>query len=90
MPFINETGMIGTALVYMTTNVTGNEALTYLMLVVMLVALCLLFKMPLELTFPIVLPFLMVLALHANNLFALLGVAMLYVAVLIAKSWVAN
>jgi len=90
MPFLNNTGMIGTALVYMTTNVTGNEALTYLMLTVGLMALCMLFKMPLELTFPIIFPFLMVLGLYAESLFSIIGVAILYIAVLIAKKWVAN
>ena len=90
MAFVNTDGIIGQILIYLTQNITGHEALTYLMIVMTLIGICLMFKMPLELTLPVILPLLIVFGLYATNLFYVLGVAMLYLAILVAKRWVAN
>ena len=86
MAFINTTGLIGQVLNYLTINITGHEVLTYLMLIMVLIGVCLMFKMPLELTLPVVFPVLIVLGLYATNLFYVLGVAMLYLAIIIGKT----
>lgn len=73
-----------------TTNITGSEFLTLLIIVLILISICLMFRMPLELTIPLILPLLIVISIQTNEIISVLGVALLYAAILIAKKWIAN
>ena len=83
MSWINSSGWIGSMLVYTTENITGSEFLTYLGLVMFFLGLCLMFKMPLEITIPILYPLLIVLAMNDANFMSILGVAIIYTGILI-------
>jgi len=73
-----------------TINITGSEFLTLVMIILVLVFICLMFRMPLELTIPLVLPLLIVIAIVTAEIISVLGVALLYAAIIIAKKWIAN
>jgi len=75
---------------YMTQYVTGSEFLTILMIVIIIVALCLLFRLPLSLTIPLVLPLLIAISIGTGEIVSVLGVALIYAAILLAKKWIAN
>ena len=74
----------------LTTNITGNEFLTIFMLVMAIIAMCSVFRLPLELTIPLVLPLLITISISTGEIVSILGVGLIYAAILIAKKWVAN
>ena len=73
-----------------TINITGSEFLTLLFIVLVLVTICLMFRMPIELTIPLILPLLIVISIATSEIMSVLGVAILYGAIIIAKKWIAN
>ena len=82
--------LIVTVLNAITFNITGSEFLTLSMIVLLLVAICLMFRMPIELTIPIILPLLIVISIATSEMVTSLGVALLYGAIILAKKWIAN
>lgn len=86
MTFIDSTGTFGIILNAITLNITGTEYLTLLLVVVILIALTLAFRMPLEASAILVLPFLIVCAAYNSEMLTVLGVALMYLAVLVAKN----
>jgi len=73
-----------------TQNVTGSEFGTVLVIVLTIVALCMMFRLPLALTLPLILPLLIVISINTGEIVSILGVALIYAAILLAKKWIAN
>jgi len=90
MAFINETGTIGELIIYTTRYVTGSEFMTFFMIFLVFILFGLLFKLPLELTFTYTLPLLLLFTLMSANFVPLLGLVSLYLAIYLAKTFIAN
>lgn len=82
--------LIADVLNALTYNITGSEFLTLLLIVLTLVAICLMFRMPIELSIPIILPLLIAISITTSEIVTVLGVALLYAAIILAKKWIAN
>lgn len=74
----------------LSTNITGSEFLTLLLIVLVLVGICQLFRLPIELSIPFILPLLIAISIATSEIVTVLGVALLYGAIIIAKKWIAN
>ena len=90
MALLNEADIVYKIITYITQNITGSEILTYLFILFLILALAALLRLPLELTIPIMLPLLIVFALYTSNLLSVLGVALIYLGIIVAKRWIAN
>lgn len=88
--FINHTGTIGIIYDSATQNITGSEFLTLLGLIVMIIIFFLMFRIPVELTAIFVLPLLMIFMAYSNNFFAIGGVFLIYLGMLVAKNYFIN
>lgn len=85
MVFINTEDVIGRLLVYITTNITGSEFLTYIMIILFIIAATLIFKLPLEFSVPIVMPLLIVMAMYSAQFAVILAIGLIYLAVVIGN-----
>jgi hypothetical protein len=68
-----------------TYNVTGDLFLTLLSLTIGLLALCLMFKIPIEFTAIILLPLFIVCMAYSSQFLAIGGLTLIYIGVLVAK-----
>ena len=89
MVFINETGTIG-ILIKAGTDLTGSLFLTVLLIFLLLVALSLMFKLPLEILIPIVLPLFIVCMAYSTEYLAIGGLLLIYLAVIFSKRFWLN
>lgn len=88
MGLFNETDIIYTVVNGLTTNVTGSPFLTLLLITAGILLFAFAFRIPLEFTVILVFPLLVGFAVEGGaQFFTVLGVAMLYVSVLIAKNF---
>lgn len=87
---LNETGIIGVALYSFTNDVTGSFFLTLLTILIFLIALCLLFRIPIEFTSLIVLPMLLVFMSIDGQFLAVVGCALIYMGVLFGRYFFVN
>ena len=91
MAFINQTGIIGSLVTAMTVNITGNEFLTYFLIIIFLGFMALiLFKMPLELGLIFLFPVVMVIAIQMSSFIPVLGVLILYFSLFFVKKYNLN
>ena len=90
MALMDATNVIGRMLIYFTENITGSEFLTYLSLVLLFLGIAQLFKLPLEITIPLVLPLLVVLAMEDASLFSILATGIIYLAIIIYKRFLSS
>lgn len=88
--FINESGIIGIVVVSLTDNVTGSLFLTLLLIVMLLMSICILFRMPIEWSSLIVMPLLIVIGSFQGSFISVLGVFLIYAGILLAKYWIVN
>lgn len=86
MAIFDPTSTIGGLVVSLANNVTGSLFLALLFLTFVFVAVCMAFRLPMELTVPIILPFLLISYLITANFLPILGVALIYLAVLFVKT----
>lgn len=82
----NESNVIGNLIVYMNSNVTGSLFLTLLFVVILLLAICALFRIPMEFTAIFVLPFLLAVMTDMGEFLGVGGVFLIYLGILVAKN----
>lgn len=70
-----------------TYNITGDLFLTLLCIVLIIIAFCLMFRIPIEYSIIIILPLLLVCMAFTSQFLAIGGVALIYIAVLLAKNF---
>lgn len=84
MPFIDNNGTIG-QIIESGTNLTGSLFLTVLIIFLVLVGLALLFRLPLDILIPIVLPIFIVGMAYSTEFLAIGGLLLIYLAVIFSK-----
>ena len=84
---INNTGELGVIFEYLTYNVTGSMFLSLLAFVIVLLGVALMFGIPLEWTALLVFPLLVVMVAIEGQLLPVLGVAIFYIAIIMAKNF---
>jgi hypothetical protein len=84
----NSSGSFGVILDAFTYNVTGSLFLTLLAMVIILLAFCLMFKIPLEYSVIILMPLLITIMAYSSDFKAVGGVMIIYLAILVAKWWI--
>ena len=85
--FYNSSGSFGIILNSFTYNVTGDLFLTLLCIVLLILAFCLMFRIPIEFSAIIVLPLLLTLMAFSSQFLAIGGLTLLYIGVLVAKNF---
>ena len=86
--FINQTDKIAVIMTSMTQNVTGSIALTFLYIMLILIAISLASGIPIEVTAIIILPLGIVLCSQYSEAFIpLLGLMLIYLSVILAKNF---
>ena len=91
MPFINETGASYVILTGLTNDVTGSLFISLLLIMVILLAIAMILKLPIESTAVFMIPFLLVVtAYYTEAWLSILGVFLLYLGVLIGKYFIFN
>lgn len=86
MVLFNESNIIGELIIYMNQNVTGSLFLTLLFMVLVLLAICALFKIPMEFTALFILPLLLAIMTDVGEFLAVGGVCLIYLGILLAKN----
>ena len=86
MVFYNETGTFGIMISYMNTDVTGSLFLTLLFMVLAVLAICALFRIPIEFSAILVLPLLLVMMAYVGEFLAIGGIFLIYLGILFAKN----
>lgn len=86
MVFYNETGTFGIIISYMNSDVTGSLFLTLLFMVLAVLAICALFRIPIEFSAILVLPLLLVMMAYVGEFLAIGGVFLIYLGILFAKN----
>lgn len=87
IPIINMSNSLGLVIGTGSQDVTGSLVVTLLLIMILLFGICLMFKMPIEVSGVIMLPLMIVSSSYYNNLLAPLIAFLLYFAVIIAKYW---
>jgi len=85
MSFIDTTDLIGGLLMSLTNDVTGSLFLTLLMIVFFIVIIGLAFRLPLEITFIIALPLYYVSVVYSQEMYPVLAVALIHIAILFTR-----
>ena len=83
--FINRTQTIGLFFEAISTNITGSDALTALLIVTLLMAVAIMFRLPVELSIPFVLPLLLVMMAYSTEALMVGGVMIIYLAIIFVK-----
>jgi len=83
--FYNSSGSFGTIIDAWTYNVTGDLFLTLLSITILMLAFCLMFKLPLEFSAIILLPLFIVSMAWSSQFLAIGGLALVYIGILVAK-----
>lgn len=89
MVFINESTTSGVILSYGVQNVFGSVTIMIIVFILVLMAMCFMFKLPIELTIPLVLPMIIYSMAYYGDIIPLGGVALIYMAILFAKWFIA-
>ena len=85
--FFNETGIIGQVITDITVNVTGSLFLTLLGMVLILMLIAVILRIPIEFSAIFIMPLLLVLMAYTSDFFALGGVFLIYIGILMAKNF---
>ena len=89
MVFINDSGTIG-ILIKAGADLTGSLFLTVLLIFLVLLALSLMFKLPVEILIPILLPLFIVCMAYSTEFLAIGGLLLIYLAVVFSKRFWLN
>lgn len=89
MVFLNDSGTIG-ILIKAGTDLTGSLFLTVLLIFLILVAISLMFKLPLEILIPVVLPLFIVSMAFSTEFLAIGGLLLIYLAIIFSKRFWLN
>jgi hypothetical protein len=68
-------------------NVGGSWFMTIMLIVIFLIVIALILRIPMELTAIVVFPFLLVCGAYLPDLYAVVGVFLIYLGVLMANNW---
>jgi hypothetical protein len=91
MPMLlNDTGTIGTILNFGTLNITGSFTITLLMIAILFIAFGVMFRMPFEWIVIFLFPLALVMFAMDSVLMAILGVFILFMAVIIVRQLFIN
>ena len=85
--FINTSTTIGQIMLAGSQNVTGSDVGTFAAVVIFLIAMALMFQIPLEFLVVIILPLCIGVSAYYSNFIIAVVVIIIYVASLIAKNW---
>lgn len=85
--FINETGIIATVLAAGSVNITGNVVATLFLILIFLFGVAIMFRIPLELFFLIILPFCLAVGAFYSSFMVPIIVIMIFLSALVAKNW---
>mgnify|MGYP003149167858 CR=1 FL=1 len=80
--FINETGLIGLIITTATNNITGSLFLTFFLMLFLFITFGLMFRMPLELSFVLLMPLLIVITAFYSNFLIIYGLALIALALI--------
>jgi len=84
--FINETGVIGQIFMYASTNLTGSLFLSLLGIIILIIAIFMLFRIPIEFTAILILPIMIVFMAYESQMLVITGAFILYLGFLTAKN----
>lgn len=85
--FLNRSQTIGLFFEAISTNITGSDGLTALLVITLLMAVAIMFRLPIELTIPFVMPLLLVLMAYSTEALIVGGVMLIYLSIIFAK-WI--
>ena len=88
--FFNQSGFIGTLIIYTTTNITGSLFLTMLLYVLTVFAILQMLRVPIEFSVVLVLPTIITLMAFMGEFIALGGVLLIYLAILVVRMFFIN
>lgn len=83
--FYNQTQIIGQIINGVTTHMTGGLFLTLLTVVLFIIALCLMFRIPIEFTAIIILPLILTITAYTSEFMSVLGVLLIYMGIIFGK-----
>lgn len=86
--FINWTETLGVMMAQANTYTTGSMVASLLIILIMILAVCFMFGIPIEYTIVIVFPYLLATSAYYHDLVGPLIVGILYSAMLITKLWI--
>jgi len=87
MFFINSSETIGQIIAAGTLSITGTTVATLLLILMILMAICMVFNIPLEFTALLLLPFCIVVAAY-NSFMIPVILILVFVATIFAKNWI--
>ena len=90
MVVYNTTGIMGVMLEYTTTNITGSLFLTFLMIFAICISILMIFRVPFEITIPILSPLLIIFAIVDQGFFKILGLVIIIGSMFIVKKLFEN
>lgn len=85
MVFINETGTIGVVILGLN-NITGSLFLTLFMILIILLVIAVALRIPIEAIAILYLPFLLTITAFVGDFLATLGVALIYLGIILGKN----
>lgn len=87
MFFINETGVIATIMAAGTQTLTGSMVATLFLILIVLFAIAIMFRIPLEYLAIIILPFCLSIGAYYSSFMIPIIVILIYLAMILAKNW---
>ena len=86
--FYNTTQPIGIIINSATENITGSLFITLLLIVLFLIAICLMFRIPVEFTIILILPLLLTVSAYSSDFISILGVLLIYLGIIFGKMFI--
>jgi hypothetical protein len=80
--FMNTTDGFGVLINAMTTNITGSEILTFTIMIILLFVICMLFRIPLDVSLILMFPLIFIMALYSSSLMVFVGIIGIYMAII--------
>lgn len=87
MVFINASSSLGMVLANASTTITGDIVGTVMIVLFILLAICMMFGIPFEITATILLPFCIVISAYYINFWGVLAIFLLYLGSILAKNF---
>lgn len=85
--FINNTQVIGQVMASLTTETTGSIFLTYLSIMLFIMLIAMVLRIPMEFTAILILPMLVVMASYIGSFVPVLGLFLIYLAIIFIKNF---
>lgn len=88
--FLNDTSIIGIGFTMLTNNITGSPFISLIIIFLLFLALALGANIPIEWTAIIILPLAIYLMAYSTEFLQILGFILIYLGLLLAKTWIAS